>query len=454
MKLSNPNSESFEFNLQTVNEKRCCSAGLTGPCGFCESCLTDKKITDLKSWIEKAGNQSRKRLMLGLIRRVRSVEALTYLKGLLQSVLNGKDYTYARIRTNPNLETDRWTTSGDRVLNAKELESEIQNLWRWFEQSDYYTKVNFLLKVMKFCESQLIFLLLKQIQTQLVQDLQTSEKYELPEPLPLEDGSDYSFHTEDHSELDLLVSAKSYYSKIIYDSLGNIDVCSPNAARHDHEEISPEHHRKVRAGRGVWHKAHPATAATEFPKDNNGRPWTPRSLKAYRYKEFELMADTQLMDKSLREIQHEREERYKRQDAVIALGQQLMQQQQKRPKSGSAWHRRQKRNMGRKSRLSDDSADESDRETPRFGGLSPECYVTTGVNKAYVGVTERLDFISQLPVHLSKYILSYLPVTAIRACQHVSQHWHVLASEVLKERVLCNQMKVEIKQIQVSQRLE
>ena len=167
MKFSDPNSESSEFNLNTIYEK-CCRKGEVGPCGDCESCVIDKKIKEVQSWLVLAGDQTRRRCLLGLVRRIYSTEALNYLSTLLHSVLNGKDYTYARTRTNPSLDTDRWTTSGDRMLKPEELDIKLQDLWKWFELGDYYRKLNFLLKIMTYCEVQLVWIVLKQIQTQFV----------------------------------------------------------------------------------------------------------------------------------------------------------------------------------------------------------------------------------------------------------------------------------------------
>ncbi|KAB0360128.1 hypothetical protein FD754_004284 [Muntiacus muntjak] len=46
------------------------------------------------------------------------------------------------------------------------------------------------------------------------------------------------------------------------------------------------------------------------------------------------------------------------------------------------------------------------------------------------GVSRYCDFIRQLPIHLSKYILSFLDRSTLNRCSFVSQHWAALAQQV------------------------
>ncbi|XP_043330662.1 CMT1A duplicated region transcript 1 protein [Cervus canadensis] len=46
------------------------------------------------------------------------------------------------------------------------------------------------------------------------------------------------------------------------------------------------------------------------------------------------------------------------------------------------------------------------------------------------GVSRYRDFIRQLPIHLSKYILSFLDRSTLNRCSFVSQHWAALAQQV------------------------
>ena len=168
MKHPNRSSEAFEFNLGQAPALRCVD-GKTTICGNCESCLLLKKVTPVRDWFSKAGNQSRRRFMLGLIRRLHSVNLLEYFVGLLSPLLC-KDYTYAKTRTNPSLVTDRVTVSADRALNTFDLDREITKTWYWFQSANYWTKSNFVLTVLRDCEAHLLALIGTQARTLLASE--------------------------------------------------------------------------------------------------------------------------------------------------------------------------------------------------------------------------------------------------------------------------------------------
>jgi hypothetical protein len=49
-------------------------------CGECEACILNNKLTDIREWFPKMGDHSKKRLMLGLLRRFHSTDLLHQLK--------------------------------------------------------------------------------------------------------------------------------------------------------------------------------------------------------------------------------------------------------------------------------------------------------------------------------------------------------------------------------------
>ena len=104
MKHPSSNKETYEFNLGKAKELRCMGNSETTICGECEACALTKQITQVKRWMFRAGDQSRKRFVLGLVRRLHSVDLLEYVTKLLQP-LACKDFMYAKTRTNPSLQT-------------------------------------------------------------------------------------------------------------------------------------------------------------------------------------------------------------------------------------------------------------------------------------------------------------------------------------------------------------
>ena len=154
MKHPNSGTECFEFNLSKALNLRCVHSRFT-VCGTCESCVLATRITRMKTWFSKAGDRSRRRFTLGLIRRLHSAELVCHVVQLLQPMLY-KDFTYARTRTKPSLRTDQATTSDDRALSLVTLEKDITDTWYWFETTNYWTKCNFLLAIMQDCEAHLL----------------------------------------------------------------------------------------------------------------------------------------------------------------------------------------------------------------------------------------------------------------------------------------------------------
>ena len=154
MKHPNSGTECFEFNLSKALNLRCVHSRFT-VCGGCESCVLATRITCMKTWFSKAGDRSRRRFTLGLIRRLHSSELICHVVQLLQPMLY-KDVTYARTRTKPSLRTDQATTSDDRALSLVTLEKDITDTWYWFETTNYWTKCNFLLAIMQDCEAHLL----------------------------------------------------------------------------------------------------------------------------------------------------------------------------------------------------------------------------------------------------------------------------------------------------------
>ena len=154
MKHPSPQVESFVFNLGKAQGLRC-----TGTdkkiCGKCEGCLFQMKITPVKAWLCRAGDQAKRRFMLGLLRRLHSVDLVRYVVNLLQPMLC-KDFMYARSRSKPSLATDSATMSNDRALNVVELEKNIAETWDWFQSSSYWTKSNFIVTMLQECEQHLL----------------------------------------------------------------------------------------------------------------------------------------------------------------------------------------------------------------------------------------------------------------------------------------------------------
>ena len=68
-----------------------------------------------------------------------------------------------------------------------------------------------------------------------------------------------------------------------------------------------------------------------------------------------------------------------------------------------------------------------------FGSVDPACMVIPSSSKGHSGVAKHRDFIRELPVHLSKYILGLLDPHSLANCLCVSAHWRRLTEEAQNE---------------------
>ena len=82
--------------------------------------------------------------------------------------------------------------------------------------------------------------------------------------------------------------------------------------------------------------------------------------------------------------------------------------------------------------------------------LDPTCMVVPTSEKAYSGVSRYKDFVRQLPVHLSKYILSWVDQVSLYNCVCVSRHWRLLVEEVHEEFHVNQRLWEEVMLMQVS----
>lgn len=151
------NSEYYEFNVGKAAELRCASLLEDQDCGECESCLLAQSILSTKNWFWRCSHQVKKKFLMGIVQRFHSVDLLKYTVQLLKPLIS-KDFTYARNRSVPSLQTDTAQASSDRALSMNDIDLSIKHTWNWFLSSNYWTKSNFLLGLFKFCEIHLLFM--------------------------------------------------------------------------------------------------------------------------------------------------------------------------------------------------------------------------------------------------------------------------------------------------------
>ncbi|XP_072044586.1 F-box and WD repeat domain containing protein 10B-like isoform X2 [Amphiura filiformis] len=327
MKHPPENAEHFEFNLGKAPNLRCVNSEVT-VCNECECCRMRILLTETREWFPRAGEHTKRRFILGLVRRFHSVNLLQYVIMLLKPLI-GKDYTYARSRTNPGIVGDRADMGCNRALRNTSVDNQIASLWDWFKDAQYWSKANYILGLLQFCDGNLLHTIGTQARTMLAAELKAAEGFnddddEKDETESLAD-TEYSYNTWDHPENAPLRLAAKEYSKLKE---------SPLRTRvRSSESLDSEH------------------VVVEDEGDEN-------EVKG-----------------------HDDDD--------------------------------------------SDSIESSDVSSP-----DPTLPIMPTARSAIGGIRSHVDFIRDLPIHISKYILSHLEYAQLVECFSVSRHWEHIAHSV------------------------
>lgn len=100
--------------------------------------------------------------------------------------------------------------------------------------------------------------------------------------------------------------------------------------------------------------------------------------------------------------------------------------------------------------IENDAGDEEYSEITNDSSLDPAYMVIPTSAKAYAGVAKHRDMIRQLPVHISKMILSYLDKTSLMNALCVSSSWRILVEEVHRDTYVNQQLWEEVMLMQVN----
>ncbi|XP_069785657.1 F-box and WD repeat domain containing protein 10B isoform X2 [Narcine bancroftii] len=320
--------EVSEFNISSSPSSTCLSDSCSAaPCGSCSTCALDVRLVATKQWFLRAGDISKQHFLKGLIRRIGSRDLLQELDRLLQPTF-GKDFTHSRSCANPSLPGDLGTQGSDRGLNKSALRSSMLDTWKWFANSRYWTKANYVLGVLQLCDVKLLYLL-----ANLVRALVLSER---TSGCPVAKVGD--------NDEDVISRNKSKYSL-------------KTDGRPELQEL-----------------------------DDSWPPFTVISP--------DIMLSS-FVKQPTEDIDHS------------PLGKRVS---------------RTKKKHSRKV-VQDAPANIE----------SPAPIIVTSSSQATSGVSHYKDFIRCLPVHLAKYILGFLDEATLQNCMFVSQHWHYLAKEVMRD---------------------
>ncbi len=162
--------DAFEVTCRTSDQPH-------NHCGLCKACLVDAYIHSAKEWWLQTGDLTRRRFLLALIHRLRP-DILDHLGFILQPFVNSKgssifhthesnsccmvfvstDYTYMRNKfdTSHQSSSSSSSTLKDGADPVKRQE-EASRILIWFNREDKHTQGSFILTVLQWCESHLIY---------------------------------------------------------------------------------------------------------------------------------------------------------------------------------------------------------------------------------------------------------------------------------------------------------
>lgn len=176
MKHPPENTEHFEFNLGKAPDLRCINGEGTTTCNKCECCRIRVLLLETQEWFPRAGEHTKRRFVLGLVRRFQSVNLLQYVIMILKPLI-GKDFTYARSRTNPGVIGDKADMGCDRALRNAAIDEEIGKIWDWFKNAQYWSKANYVLGLLQFCDGNLLHTVGTQARTMLAAELRAAKGF-------------------------------------------------------------------------------------------------------------------------------------------------------------------------------------------------------------------------------------------------------------------------------------
>ncbi len=129
-----------------------CTGSIYSECGTCESCVLNRKLNFTKEWFPRLSENLRQKFIQKLLRGVSSLELISSLLGLLKP-LQCKDFTYARCKASLTFNNDLSSTINvtNNVVNQNDMARYISDDREWFESSSNWTKSNYLLRILQFC---------------------------------------------------------------------------------------------------------------------------------------------------------------------------------------------------------------------------------------------------------------------------------------------------------------
>ena len=131
-----------------------CSAGLRKDCGSCESCILQRKLSFLEEFLSRISEAKKQAFIQSLLRSCSSIQMISSLVRLLEPLMH-KDFVYAKSKANATFDKDLviMTNLSNKSVDIAAVDSFMLEERNWFASSSSWAKFNYLLKVLKSCNS-------------------------------------------------------------------------------------------------------------------------------------------------------------------------------------------------------------------------------------------------------------------------------------------------------------
>ncbi|EMP23730.1 F-box/WD repeat-containing protein 10 [Chelonia mydas] len=211
MKETSKDLESLEYRLDSAPVLRCeKKTDLVPVCQICETCVLAWRVFSTKEWFLRASDVSQRKFLVGIVKRLNSLDLLNYAEKVLQTS-HGKDFTFSRSRT--SFKEDTTTSASDWILNTAMLEQAMLETWRWFKTSSYWTKANYTLLLFQMCNPKLLFMAASLVREQSASSKKETEDEEDKFTVAFtETQSSFKLqeHTESSSQVQLQPTSQSF----------------------------------------------------------------------------------------------------------------------------------------------------------------------------------------------------------------------------------------------------
>uniref|UniRef100_A0A3Q0RM33 F-box and WD repeat domain containing 10 n=1 Tax=Amphilophus citrinellus TaxID=61819 RepID=A0A3Q0RM33_AMPCI len=142
------NASAEEANTETAE-------GCLSLCGMCPSCVFAPKPPGSSRCLWKVSDEFKRRFMLALLLRCRSVKALESIQGVLRGATSWTLHTYARSRRPLSPPYHPFHCS-QPALDGEPLGVNVKEIWQWFSSSPDWVKLSYVCRIFSLCDSELL----------------------------------------------------------------------------------------------------------------------------------------------------------------------------------------------------------------------------------------------------------------------------------------------------------